>query len=240
MRLIFIRHGDPDYSIDSLTEKGWREAELLADRVVKWDVTDFYCSPLGRAKDTASCTLKRLNRKAQEFQWLREFKGRVLNPVNGNASICWDFMPAHWTELEQLYDKDNWAKSDLMMTSEDDIHAEWMSVCDGIDSIIAGYGYKRCGRYYSYDEHSDATIVIFCHLGVTMAMMAHLLGISAPALWHGFYLAPTSVTVLDTEERVSGEAYFRCQVMGDTMHLAKGGEDISASGYFADTIKEKW
>ena len=26
MRLIFIRHAEPDYSIDSLTEKGWREA----------------------------------------------------------------------------------------------------------------------------------------------------------------------------------------------------------------------
>lgn len=27
MRLIFIRHAEPDYSIDSLTEKGWRGSE---------------------------------------------------------------------------------------------------------------------------------------------------------------------------------------------------------------------
>ena len=26
MRLLIVRHGDPDYSIDSLTEKGWKEA----------------------------------------------------------------------------------------------------------------------------------------------------------------------------------------------------------------------
>ncbi|MFQ9890077.1 MAG: histidine phosphatase family protein [Streptococcus sp.] len=58
MKLIFIRHGEPNYEIDSLTEKGWREAELLSKRTVKWNVTDFYCSPLGRAKDTASFTLK--------------------------------------------------------------------------------------------------------------------------------------------------------------------------------------
>ena len=32
MKLIFIRHGEPDYEADSLTEKGWREAELLAKR----------------------------------------------------------------------------------------------------------------------------------------------------------------------------------------------------------------
>ena len=58
MKIIFIRHGEPNYEIDSLTEKGWREAELLSKRTAKWNVTDFYCSPLGRAKDTASFTLK--------------------------------------------------------------------------------------------------------------------------------------------------------------------------------------
>ena len=30
MKIIFIRHGEPNYEIDSLTEKGWREAELLS------------------------------------------------------------------------------------------------------------------------------------------------------------------------------------------------------------------
>ena len=27
MKLVIVRHGDPDYSIDSLTEKGWKEVE---------------------------------------------------------------------------------------------------------------------------------------------------------------------------------------------------------------------
>jgi len=52
MRIIFVRHCEPDYEIDSLTKKGWREAELLAKRVLNWDVKDFYVSPLGRAQDT--------------------------------------------------------------------------------------------------------------------------------------------------------------------------------------------
>ena len=59
MRLLIVRHGDPDYTIDSLTEKGWREAELLADRMSKETIDYFYVSPLGRARDTASCTLKK-------------------------------------------------------------------------------------------------------------------------------------------------------------------------------------
>ncbi|MFR2935372.1 MAG: histidine phosphatase family protein, partial [Ruminococcus sp.] len=54
MKLLFIRHGDPDYEIDSLTEKGWKEAALLAERVSQLEVKTFYVSPLGRARDTAS------------------------------------------------------------------------------------------------------------------------------------------------------------------------------------------
>ena len=64
MRLVIVRHGDPDYSIDSLTEKGWREARILSERITKLDVKEFYVSPLGRARDTAAPTLEKLGRSA--------------------------------------------------------------------------------------------------------------------------------------------------------------------------------
>ena len=66
MKILIIRHGDPDYTIDSLTEKGKTEAELLSDRISKMDIKKFYVSPLGRAKATADYTLKKMNRKAEE------------------------------------------------------------------------------------------------------------------------------------------------------------------------------
>ena len=47
MKLIIIRHGDPDYEHDTLTPKGVREAKLLSERISKLDVKAFYCSPLG-------------------------------------------------------------------------------------------------------------------------------------------------------------------------------------------------
>ena len=81
MRLLIVRHGDPDYSIDSLTEKGWKEAEYLSERLSKLDVKDFYVSPLGRAKDTASFTLKKMNRTAVECDWLREFENEEYDEV---------------------------------------------------------------------------------------------------------------------------------------------------------------
>ena len=29
MKLLIVRHGDPDYDIDSLTEKGWKEVSIF-------------------------------------------------------------------------------------------------------------------------------------------------------------------------------------------------------------------
>ena len=31
MKILIIRHAEPDYEHDSITEKGWREAEYLAE-----------------------------------------------------------------------------------------------------------------------------------------------------------------------------------------------------------------
>lgn len=240
MRIIFIRHGDPDYKIDSLTKKGWREAELLSQRVIKWKVDEFYCSPLGRAKDTASCTLKKINRTATEHHFLREFEGHITNPSTGSDHICWDLMPEYWTERELLYDKDLWATDEIMLESSNNINDEWNMVCSGIDGILAEHGYIREGRYYKVEENAekDKTIVIFCHFGVTMVMMAHLLGISATVLLHGLFLPPTSVTILNTEERIKNKAYFRSQIIGDVTHLHMGNEKISDSGYFSKLLQE--
>ena len=49
MRIIFIRHAEPDYEHNTLTPRGFREAELLSDRVPHWKVDRFYSSPLERA-----------------------------------------------------------------------------------------------------------------------------------------------------------------------------------------------
>ena len=57
----------------------------------------------------------------------------------------------------------------------------------------------------------DTTLVFFCHLGVMFTIMGHLLGMSPVQLWHNFYVAPTSVTILNTEERLENQAMFRVE-----------------------------
>ena len=65
MKILIIRHAEPDYEVDGLTKKGQFEAELLSRRLVKVpDISGIYQSPLGRARMTASYTLKKLGREA--------------------------------------------------------------------------------------------------------------------------------------------------------------------------------
>lgn len=73
MRLILIRHGDPDYEHDTLTQKGRREAALLAERTKTWKVDDVYTSPLGRARATAQPSLQNWGKEAVILDWAQEF-----------------------------------------------------------------------------------------------------------------------------------------------------------------------
>jgi len=230
MKLVIIRHGEPDYSIDSLTEKGWREADFLSERISKLPVSAIYCSPLGRAKDTAKATLQKLGTEAEILPWLREFDAPINDANNEKKMVPWDFMPGYWTKQEEFYGRDQWFDNDLMKTGP--VKAEYEKVAAGLDELLLKYGYQREGRLYRAIPGSDDTIVLFCHLGITCVILSHLLGISAQLMWHGFFIAPTSVTIIETEERMNNEAFFRCREVGDTAHLYVKGEPVSNAGFF--------
>ena len=70
MRLIFIRHGEPDYEHDSLTEKGRREAELVAQKVKEINPDFVYSSPLGRAELTCKYSQEVCGFDYEVLPWL--------------------------------------------------------------------------------------------------------------------------------------------------------------------------
>lgn len=233
MKLLIIRHGDPDYSIDSLTEKGWKEAELLSDRIAKMNVKAFYMSPLGRAKDTASVTLKKMNRNAEILPWLREFDAPITDEKTGEKRMPWDWLPAEWTKVSEYYDRDLWSTVPIMQAGH--VIEEAMLVYSGLDEILKRHGYERDGEIYRAVKPNNDTVILFCHFGVECIMLGHLLGISPMVLWHGFCAAPTSVSTLITEERRKGIAYFRMSSFGDTSHLYAAGEKPAFAARFCET-----
>ena len=233
MRLIIIRHGDPDYSIDSLTPKGMKEAELLSERIAKTEVTAFYCSPLGRARDTAKPTLERLGREATVLDWLREFPVSIEYPEAGVSGCSWDWLPHFWTSESDFYDRKKWM--DVPIFKEANMREAYQKVTDGLDALLASHGYQRENGYYRALRPNEDTVVLFCHFGLECVLLSHLLGVSPMILWHGTAAAPTSVTTLNTEERRRGFAYFRMSAFGDISHLYAAGENPSFACRFCET-----
>lgn len=237
MKILLIRHGDPDYTIDSLTEKGWREAKLLSNRLEKLEIRDFYVSPLGRARATVQPTLEKLNRTAEVLPWLAEFRGWVEDPFGQpepQHRIPWNLMPQYWTKFPELFDRDHWMEHPLMATGT--LRQIVQETNEGVDALLERYGYKRDGMIFHTENNTTDTICLVCHYGVGMAILSHLLGVALPVLWGSFMLPTTSVTTLVTEERVPGEVFFRCFQMGDTAHLYAGGEPNSQAGMFKEKL----
>ena len=233
MRLLIIRHGDPDYTVDSLTEKGRREAELLKNRLQKQDIKDFYCSPLGRAKATAAPTLSAFCKQAEIKPWLEEFSGYIVDPKTGNKRIPWDLMPEYWTNEPKFFDKDKWLDTPLM--SSGNVKEKYTAAVEGIDLLLQKYGYLREGNLYKVEKESTDTIALFCHFGVECVLLSHILNISPVSLWHGFVALTSSVTTLITEEREQGKAYFRCCGFSDISHLYAENEPPSFQARFCET-----
>ena len=236
MKLLIIRHGDPDYSIDSLTEKGWREAEYLSQRLVKLDIKDIYVSPLGRAKDTASLTLKKLGRTAEEKEWLREFAPRIQRPdVPDQKKNSWDWLPQDWTMQEPFFHYDQWWKSNVMVEGKVIQEFDWVS--SAFDEVLAEHGYVREGHFYRVEKANNDTLAFFCHFGLEGVLLSHLMNVSPMVLWHGLCAAPTSVTTVVTEERRKGIAYFRMSSFGDISHLYANGEEPAFAARFCECFE---
>ena len=59
MKIIFIRHGNPDYQLDCLTELGHRQAEAAAETLCTMGIEKIFASTHGRAMETAEHTAKK-------------------------------------------------------------------------------------------------------------------------------------------------------------------------------------
>ena len=71
MRILFVRHGEPDYARDCLTEEGARQAAAAAERLAGEGIRRIYASPCGRARETAAYTARRLGLPVEVLPFMR-------------------------------------------------------------------------------------------------------------------------------------------------------------------------
>ncbi|MCR5830524.1 MAG: histidine phosphatase family protein [Lachnospiraceae bacterium] len=253
MRLFFIRHGDPDYDKDGLTEKGITEAGILAKHIKALNLDDIYVSPLGRASETASYSLDALGADAVVCDWLREFSA-AFDPykaddaersaytyrINKEAGlyekrILWDILPSYYLDHPELFDKDKWRSSKLVSFS--DMTEKYDQVISSFDDLLLGYGYVRSGSGYRVENGNSKNIGFFCHFGITSVLLSRLWNISPFIPLQFLATAPTSVTEVVTEERQKGIAIFRALRIGDISHLAMEGEPPSFAARFCERFE---
>lgn len=235
MKLIFIRHADPDYAVDGLTPDGLAEATLLGERLKTVLIDKAYVSPLGRAALTAEMGLAHLTVPTETKDFLHEFRADLVDPVDGHKHCFWDLYPSYLNEHPGYFERTGWREEPLIR--QNGVAEEYDRVTAAFDELLASHGYERDGLYYRAVRPSTETVALFCHFGIGAVLMSHLMNCSPFVLLQGTVVLPSGVSIFATEERQEGLASFRCSRMGDLSHL-EGKREPSFAARFCETFND--
>ena len=232
MKIVIIRHAEPDYENNTLTDKGFREAKMLGEYYKNERVDYIYSSPLPRAKYTAEAFAS--GRPIKYEDYLIEFWHPIY--IDGKERHNWDFYPRDIENYPELVSHDfltsGFCKPIGMKEMYDEVIKEF-------DKTLEEHGYKREGSYYRVIKPNKDVVVFVCHLGMMSLLMSRLTGIPYTQIAQYFFVAPTGVTTYVSEEREKGIAQFRCREFGNLDHLRRKNEPHSKFGSFKETFDEE-
>ncbi|MFP4144782.1 MAG: histidine phosphatase family protein [Phycisphaeraceae bacterium] len=223
MRLYIIRHGDPDYANDTLTDLGHQEAAALAERLKRVRLDHLYTSPKGRARATARHTAEAIGREVEILDWTAELSHwRIEQDGPGGPTPCvWDVHGHRVRCHGEMPTLDDWHHHPPF--DDPKFHREFARLGQKSDAFLAGHGLVRDGGAYRMERPNDDAIAVFCHGGFGLTWLAHLLAIPLPQVYVSFFLPPTSVTTILFDERAHRLAVPRCIGLGDLSHVYAAG-----------------
>jgi len=220
MRLYLIRHADPDYERDSLTEQGRQEAERLAERLQAIGINYLYTSPAGRTKATAKYAADRLDISYQVAPWLQEPSHLKLEQ-QGQPYVIWDTFGETVRADPVLPGSTDWQQRPPF--DRPDLAQVWRDFQARADRLTADHGYSRVGGRYRPDRPNQDRIALVGHNGTVLLFLAHLLALPLPLVWCGFYAWPASLTTIHFESWSAEWAVPRALGVADVSHLYAAG-----------------
>ena len=230
MRILIVRHAEPDYKNNTLTEKGFREADMLGKYLKDEKIDKIFVSSLPRAIYTADGITRYNATKTYEVcDWLKEMDPRIDLPYDIER-LSWDLAPTYLNAEDKLYDKDDWKRVKSMDNAN--LQARVAELNEKLNETLKKFGYEKNGKTYKAVQPNHLTLVFVCHFGAESYMLANLLNISPVALSNHTCARPSSVTTLYTEEREKGEAIFRMIEFGSVNHLLVSNEAPSFMARF--------
>ena len=219
MRIIFVRHGEPDYHNDCLTELGQRQAIAVAQRLKFEGIREIFSSPQGRAFQTAQATADLLGLSVQPMNFLHEISWGSKNgeplPENGNP---WDVVRLLAEQGIDPADPD-WFAHPYFANNKvlDTVHI----VEEGIDHWMENYGYQRENGGYRClsSEYADHTVAMFCHGGSSSAALSHLCHLTFSFWCASFPFPFAGYTVIRFSDHPGKAVPAWLEVIGEGRHL---------------------
>ena len=222
MRIVFVRHGEPDYARDCLTELGRIQAEKAAQRLLGEGIGEIYASPLGRARETAQAAAEVLGLPVKTLDFMEEVRwgsaDREELYAGGHPWAIADEMARQGMELNRPDWRDApWFRTNRVVECVDRVER-------GIDEWLAGFGYLREGKHYRHtaEEEQHKTVALFSHGGSSCAAMGHILGLPFPYAIALLHLDFTGITVVRLDSRAGIGAIPQLKCSNDTAHLRDG------------------
>ncbi len=224
MLLYIIRHGDPIYGPDTLTEKGKLQAQALASRLAVNGLDRIYSSPMGRARETAqpACDLLGLQYSVEE--WTSEGKAwqdfSLVMP-DGKRRWCFSIQGTILKNDNTINIGSNW--HELEMFNETNAKDGYKRIQDSSDEFLARHGYLRDGAIYRITHPNEERVAVFCHEGFGLTWMSHLLSIPPHIFWTSFNITHSGVSIFNFKNYPDGLTVPACLCLNDTSHIYKSG-----------------
>lgn len=219
MLLYLVRHGDPIYVTDTLTERGVLQAEAVGKRIARSKITDIYSSPMGRARETAAPAARLLGLECKIEDWSHEVEDERLTtyPDGKRKSV---------TLLQNTVLREN---GNLYIPFEQTLECTGLSEANmqpAIDRIVNGgrvflarLGYKEENGIYRITQPNEGKIALFCHAVMQRVWISHLLHIPLHLMWASFAPTHTGVTVIEFKNNADGFTAPKCLCFSDMSHL---------------------
>jgi probable phosphoglycerate mutase len=201
VEIVLVRHGEPEWVRDGLnvddpplTDRGRRQAALLADHLQGEHFDEIHVSPLVRARQTAAPLLAALGRPEVVSPWLEE----IRNPV-------WHGTPAE--KAEEAYKADRARPASERwdgLPGGEPVRDFVARVHAGAQRFLEEHGLRTLGAelpVWRLDDDTTAARRILCvaHAGTNSVVVGHLLGLApTPWEWDRFVLGHASVTRLES------------------------------------------
>ena len=217
MKIIFVRHGHPDYRKDCLTEIGHLHGNAVAERLKDEKLDRICSSSCGRARETAEHIAKYHDLPVETFDFIREIGWGSIDGTelykNGHPWFTVDDMIENG---ESLHDPE-FEKNPRF--SNNKVIYDVKRIGEGFDEWLLGLGYKREGDYYRVLRKNDGNVVMVSHGGASSAALAHLFSLPFLLTLSIVRADYTAITVVSIEAEEGHLALPRFDMMNDSKHI---------------------